>query len=305
MPSPARRRSPFTTCPGLLVAVALAGVAAVGCGGPAEPAGRIEVAPTEATLPYPGRATLTVTAVPTAEVEDAIVFAHLIDTEGDLLRTFDHAYPGDWTPGGEVEYPLELWQSALAPPLPAGRYRLTVGVYTADGRRHPLAVDAPEADDAEYLMATVEAPPPPVGGPRLHFDPSWEPGSMSDRQTLGARWLGDGGTFVVGDLDGPLDIDLVVRVPSPDQMPYTLVLDPGAAGPAVEISSPCLAEPVRLEGAGFHEPTLRLVPEAGSADCDVRFEPDFVYLDTATLRRVSVELRRLLWTPPPTSPPVP
>ena len=45
--------------------------------------------------------------------------------------------------------------------------------------------------------------------------------------------------------------------------------------------------------------TLPLRPDAGAASCPVTFDPAFVYLDPQTLRRLSVDLRRVLWTPPP------
>lgn len=280
----------------LAAAAAVTAVAVAGCGAPQEPSGRLEVATTEAVLPYPERIVLDLTWSPSAPIEEPTVFVHLLDPDGGVVRTFDHPYPGPWRPGEPASYPLELWQSALGPPLPAGVYDLTIGVYTPGGRRYALEAPGTEVDHGEYAVAKIEAPPAPIGGPRLAFGPAWEAGAMTDRQTLGAHWLGDGGALTVDGLDGALDLALVVRVPAPEEMPLTLVLDPGASGPAVEISSPCLGEPVRLEGPGFHEPTLRLRPDPGNRTCEIRFEPDFVYLDPATLRRVSVELRRALFT---------
>jgi len=280
--------------------VALAAlVLAAGCGRgePEEPAATLEVTPAEVVLPYPGAAVLTATWSPSAPLDEPIVFVHLLDADGRVVRTFDHRFPEDWLPGADVTYPLALWQSALGPPLPDGVYDLTVGVYTADGYRPRLAVEGREVDDGEYAVARVEAPAP-AGGPRLAFGDGWEPAAASaDRQVLGARWLGDGGSLELANLDGPLDLALSVRLPAPEEMDYTLVLDPGVAEPAVEISSPCTAEPARVAGAGSEEVTLPLRPADGVRSCPVTFDPGFVYLDPLTLRRLSVDLRRVLWAP--------
>lgn len=284
-----------------LAALAVLALPAAGCGPgePAEPAARLEVTPGEVVLPYPGAAVLTVTWAPSAPLEDhPIVFVHLLGADGGVVRTFDHLFPEDWVAGSEVTYPLGLWQSALGPPLPDGAYDLSIGVYTPDGHRPALEVEGREVDDGEYVVARVEAPPVAPGGPRLAFGDGWEMAAPpTDRQTFGARWLGDGGSLELVGVDGPLDLALSVRLPAPDEMESTLVLDPDATEPAVEISSPCTAEPVRVAGAGTHEVTLALRPAEGVGSCPVVFGPGFVYLDPQTLRRLSVDLRRVLWAP--------
>ena len=73
-----------------------------------------------------------------ADVTDPKVFVHLLDSGGSIARTFDHPLPGEWISGREEEYSIALYQSALAPPLNDGTYRLTVGLYDDSGMRWPL-----------------------------------------------------------------------------------------------------------------------------------------------------------------------
>ena len=65
------------------------------------------------------------------------VMVHLLDEAGTVVRTFDHPFPGDWSVGDVRSYQIEIFQSALAPPLAKGEYRLMVGLYAAD-RRWPV-----------------------------------------------------------------------------------------------------------------------------------------------------------------------
>lgn len=287
---PRRRR------PAPALALAALALTAAACG-PEEPGARLEVTPAEVVLPYPGTAVVTLSWLPSAPLDSPTVFAHLLGPDGRVLRTFDHPFPDQWRPGEEVSYPLGLWQSALGPPLPAGVYELTVGIYSPDGRRPALETAGRQVDEGEYAVARIEAPPAPVGGPRLGFGDGWDPPAAADadRQTLGARWLVTDGALEISGLDGPLDLALSVRLPAPDETEQRLVLEPGATEPAVTISSPCAAEPVRAAGAGTHELTMALRPPGDAGSCAVRLDADYVYLDPRTLRRQSVELRRVLW----------
>lgn len=283
-------------------ALAALALATAGCG-PGEPVARLEATPAEVALPYPGTAVVDLSWVPAAPLDRPMVFVHLLDAAGAVVRTFDHPYPGEWRPGEEVSYSLTLWQSALGAPLPAGTYELTAGVYTPAGKRPPLTVEGREVDDGEYAVVRVETPPPSVGGPRLAFGDGWLPlAPDTDAQDLGIRWMGEQGALEVSGLDGPLDLALTVLVPAPGDSPHRLVLDAGATEPAVEISSPCAAEPARVAGPGIHAATLELRPAAGARACPVRFDPAFVYLDPQTLGRHSLQLRRVVWSPGPAAP---
>lgn len=291
-----------------LALAALAALAAVtsACG-PGEPVARLEVEPAEVVLEYPGTAELEAAWTPSAPLERPIVFVHLLGGDGELLRTFDLPFPGEWTPGERAVVPVRLWQSALAPPLPPGDYELTMGVVDAGGERPPLETAGREVDDGEYTVARVDVPPPPVGGPMLRLDESWEPpAGDADRQTPGSRWLRGAGALEVGDAAGPLDLVLTLRLPAPDETPMALVPDEGAPEPpAVTIAPGCGGEPVRLTEWGIHEVELALRPAPGERSCAISIDPGYVYLDPQSLRRISVELRRVVWSPGPAEPAAP
>ncbi len=296
------QQRPPHRCPrsrGFRAAAALAALAALAAGcGPGEPVAELSVEPVEVFLAYPETAAIEAAWTPSAPLERPVVFVHLLNDQGELVRTFDLPFPGDWRPGEEVVHPIQLWQSALAPPLPAGVYELTMGVVDSRGRRPPLVAAGREVDEGEYAVARVEVPPPPVGGPRLLLEEGWEAaGGDADRQTLGARWLRGDGALEIGGLSGPLDVVLTLRLPAPDEVPAALVPDEGAgSAPSATVTPACGAALVRLE-PGTHEVEIALRPAPGERACAIALDPDFVYLDPVSLRRIAVELRRVVWRP--------
>src|ERR1700704_1076588 len=120
----------------LLAAAALSGLLlfAPGCRRETPAVGHIEVQPRSVSLPYPQLAILHLTWTPAAggnaaEISQPLVFLHLLDAKGRGLRTFDHPFPQRWVEGSPVSYDVKLVQSAIAPPLAPGTYRLSVGLY--------------------------------------------------------------------------------------------------------------------------------------------------------------------------------
>ena len=182
----ARRRA-------LGLAIALALVAGAGCRGSLEPVARVKVKPATVTLTYPGTALLTTTWEATAALDGSgaqpVVFVHLLDAAGKIERTFDHPFPAAWQVGAAMTDPIELWQSALAPPMATGSYQLSFGLYDVGSRRRwPLTVDGVEVDDGEYIVATVEVPPPGASAPKVAYAASWLPVEPTgDRQTFAQR----------------------------------------------------------------------------------------------------------------------
>ena len=139
----------------LLVGGALAGT---GCGR-SRPVASLSVEPASVSLPHPYAVPLRLRWNPTADLPGLEgtphVFVHVLDGGRRLLRTFDHPLPEAWTPGRPQSYEVELYQSAIAEPLPAGAYEMTFGLYDDAGRRRwPLAVDG------EGRIAVL-APPSP------------------------------------------------------------------------------------------------------------------------------------------------
>lgn len=302
-PRPSFPRAPAA----LLAALALAS-ASLACGGePAEPVARLQVPETELTLPYPASVILDtrweLLAPLGLEERGPVVFVHLLTEEGELVRTFDHPFPGPWTPGEAVRNPLELWQSALAPPLPPGRYTLTLGlVEPAAERRWFLAFEGREVeavDRGEYAVATVTVPRHPgADGPEVHFSGSWHPPAPgSDRQVLTTRMLADEGALELRGMGGPMEVGMDLRIPTEDEGEYRVVSEEGAGEPSVIVSSDCSREPVRIAGRGGHRVHLNLRPAPGEDRCTVLFAPDYVLFDPVTFFRATVQLRRLTWAP--------
>lgn len=278
----------------------------VACGRPEEPVAKIQIRAAPDSLSYPGFTHLELQWEMLRELAGAtappIVFVHLLSDVGEVLRTFDHALPFDWAPGEEMlDYSL-LFQSALAPSLPTGNYRLTMGLYDVGGRRWPLQLDGEEAGHHEYVVAKLLVEESSKPEPMFYFSPSWmesEPGT--DVQVLGVRWLTEEGTIRISDVEGRGEILLQFRIPRPSDGAVELVLDEGAQLPVVSVSSACSVGSEAVEGAGLHRVVLEISPELldveDSTDCEVVIRPNYHLLDTAALSRRALLLEVLAWFP--------
>jgi hypothetical protein len=257
-PQPSRRA--------LRLAVALTLVAAaVGCHGKLEPVARVKVEPATVALTYPGTAHLTATFEATAPLDTSgappVVFVHLLDAAGKLERTFDHPLAAPWQAGASTSDPIELWQSALAPPLPTGSYQISFGLYDlAHQRRWPLTVDGVEVDDDEYIVATVEVPPARASGPEVAFADGWLPVEPTgDRQTFAQRWLTGRGRLELSRLAGPLAVHLRLGTPVATES-LRLVPDEGIEHAELAVSSDCSDETLRIDPAASRDVELTLRP---------------------------------------------
>lgn len=120
-------------------AVAAFTLGLAGCGEAPEPVAKLEVEPQQVALGYPAYESFRLRW----EVRDQLaglegqplVFIHLLDAGGNVVRTFDHPFKLDWRPGATGEYEVELYQSGLAPPLAEADYELSVGLYDVAGNR--------------------------------------------------------------------------------------------------------------------------------------------------------------------------
>jgi hypothetical protein len=251
------------------------GLLAAGCGGAEPPVARLALepgatpaAPGELTLGYPEvrRVTLVwepLAALPADGAGPPLVFVHLVDGAGSVVRTFDHPFPAPWRPGTPVDDAVELYQSALAPPLPAGRYRLTAGLYRPGGERYPLAAEGEEIDGREYALATVAAAEGGAGLPAIEPTGDWlpvEPGA--DRQVLASRWLAGEGALVVAGAAEAGALWVRLRVPEPESGAVRLVLADGTAGQQVRLATPCGGAAALVTGPGDHEVELPVDPGA-------------------------------------------
>lgn len=283
------------------VGAVLIGFGLTACGPTEVPAASLTVEPTALTLPYPGYADLRLDFVMKEPLDGDVrplVFVHVLDASGDVVRTFDHELPEAWRPGSTVSDTVTLHQSALAPPLPPGSYDLTVGLYRGD-RRWPLETDAPAAAHAEYRVAEVTVPQDGSKAPMLHFSPSWmatEAGS--DAQVLARRWLAQDGTLRLADVAAPGTLRLSLNLPEPGNQ-EDLVLEEGHQEPSVSIESDC--------GGGFSTtlagfgPHLVEVPVQAGEDgsvpdiCELTFDVHSHLLERRTLQTRAVLLEGISW----------
>jgi len=156
--------------------------AALPCGcRPGAPVGKLAVSPASVRLGYPENAPLHFAWSPSSPLEnkhgDPTVFVHVLDRPGSVKRTFDHPLPAAWTAGTPVAYDIDLYQSALASPLPPGKYLLSAGLYdSSSGYRWALETGGPDLGKREYRVGTLDVPPAPQNeAARFDLTGGWGP----------------------------------------------------------------------------------------------------------------------------------
>jgi hypothetical protein len=89
---------------------------------------------------------------------DYILFVHILDQQGHAVAQRDAPlragdYPtSHWRPGELVVDRADL----PLPPLPAGKYRVELGIYRLEtGERLPLAMPEPGSDGTSLLLTTI------------------------------------------------------------------------------------------------------------------------------------------------------
>ncbi len=282
-----------------LVLAALCGATA--CAEKETPVGTLAVAPDRATLPYPGFLQLDFTMQMSETLgsdERPLVFVHLLDGPGSVVRTFDHEFPQDWRPGGEASYAVTLLQSALAPPLAPGRYAMTVGLYRGE-RRWPLAVQGRQTDTHEYQVAEVTVPEEEPRAPMFNFSPSWMPTEGgTDAQVLGRRWLSSAGVLRLAEIPGPGTLRLGLRLPPPKEGEEDLVFVEGRSAPGAHIVSGCGGQEISISGFGPHVVEIPVEAAEGGgmpASCELRFEPFSQLVEKRSLQTRALLLEALSW----------
>lgn len=279
-------------------------VLCLGCGGAAAPVASLGIEPTEITLGFSEFAKLSVrweVKAPLGEVEgEPLVFVHLLDEPGSVLRTFNHPLRFDWQPGRKTEYEITLFQSSLAPPLTPGSYLLSVGLYDTSGRRWPLEVAGDEVDRYEYQAGKILVVDSPEETPRFTFSPSWMAieGGM-DRQILARRWLVGEGTIRVSGTAKAGTTLMVFDIPGPLSESEELMLEEGAEQPTLKVVNSCGETEISASGFGRHEIELPVGADAEGLipdECEIVIRPNFHFLAIDTLGRRSVSLEVLAWS---------
>ncbi|HEX9799381.1 MAG TPA: hypothetical protein VGC00_04325 [Thermoanaerobaculia bacterium] len=275
---------------------------AAACGAGRTPVGSLEVSPSAIELAWPQfvdvRVRLRAERALPEGARRPIVFLHLLDEPGSVVRTFDHGLPGEWAVGHEFDYSVRVLLSALAEPLPAGEYLLSVGLYAPDHGRFALRTDADEVAKLEYLVAPVAVPATDTSAPRARFSDGWlppEPGA--DRQILARRSLvgGTAGTVEFGPLAGPGTLLVRVEIPEETRDRARVELAAGESQPKLRVASSCGGEQVEVSGAGGFD--LDFAVSEATAACELVFAPNFQIRWRNRAEATSARLAVLAWRP--------
>lgn len=274
------------------------------CGQAVEPVATVTFEPSTLALPYPAylaaRLQWEVTAPLDPTSSDLLVFIHILDEAGNVVRTFDHPLPFDWQPGTSHDYEVALYQSALAPPLEVGEYRLSLGLYDPSGQRWALCCLGEELDQFEYQAATVSVEGEGDKAPMFYFSPTWLPlEAGTDMQVLGRRWLTEEGSIRIAEIPSEGSVWMRLRLPDPASEVEELVLMEGETEPMVTLGGSCNAEEITVAGLGFHEIEVPVqASEQGQVpgECEILLQPNFHILEVDTLDRRSLALEILSWS---------
>lgn len=278
---------------------ALAALSVLGCA-KKTPVGKVEVEPRLVTLPFSQVRTVRLTWTPSAPLgeENPTVFVHLLDGKRKVLRTFDHPLPGRWREGEPVTDDVRLYQSALADPLPPGKYRVTLGLYGKDGKRWPLDGLGDSVSRDEYNGFEVEVPNQNPQ-PRFAFAPTWmDVEQGGDRQVLARRWLLNRAAFRLVDQREPGAVWMVLQIPPNTLSDYKMILDEGATTPSVLIRGNCGGTETSVTGPGLHEVELNVDPPPAGDFCHFILSANFALQPLIpTVKARSVSLENIAWIP--------
>ncbi len=297
--------------PSLVGAAALAALLAVGpsgCGGgEGQPVAQLSLDPGEIDLPYGAYADLDLAWTPRTELAGVAghlrVFAHLLDSKGRLSRTFDEDLPAGWQVGASQRAQLRIYQSLLAPPLAAGDYTLTAGLYDESGKRWPLETTGTRRGQGEYALVSVHVPNQTPGLPAFEFSPTWSPTLPgADRQVVAFRWLHGEGAIRLTKVASAGSLWARIQIPAVEAAGMRRQLEATADGEEarVALSASCSGFEAAVTGSGSHDVDVPVTPRAGG--CRVRLAPNFVMVPQSAAAapgagdaRRSVLLEVLAW----------
>lgn len=274
----------------------------VACEEPKTPVGALRVGQTQIALAFPHYQALEVKIDMQAELDAGatpLVMVHLLDLSGVVVRTFDHPLPQPWVPGESQEYTIELYQSAMAPPLDPGTYQLTMGLFDPELGRWALGTDAEEVQDQEYAVANVVAAQGSDSAPKFFFSPAWmatEAGT--DVQILGRRWLRSDGSIRLADIRMAGTVRLDLRIPTLDDQLEDLVLSEGFDEIQLDVATTCGDETWSFTGVGTHVVKASVGPDPEAASgCEIQLTPHYRIVTRRNLNTRSLALDVLTWHP--------
>jgi hypothetical protein len=274
----------------LLMCVACA--LGAGCSRSSEAAGKLSVEPKEVRLGYPLSVALSFSWDPARTLDKPrgrpLVFVHLLDREErprTLLRTYDYPLAKAWTPGQALHDVIDLYQSALADPLPPGHYLLTAGLYdSGGGERWPLDSGAAPIGKMEYRVASVEVTGPDPSAPKFELTGEWlSAESLASKQVLVRRCLAGPATVAVSSAGSGSRGSVRLLVNDPPQGPLE-----------VRVTSSC--EPGRVESVSSGIKWLDF-PQAQGGRCEITFAPVESSPPRKSTERLNACLDVLSWRP--------
>jgi len=267
---------------------------------PPEPAAELSLSSPTLELPYPEWRSLRFEWLPLQELPKTTgvaVFVHLLDRDGNLVRTFDHPLPQPWKVGESVSGEVQLYQSVLGAPLSPGEYSLTVGLYGSEGSRWPLAVEGEDLGRFEYSVATVSVPPVSPEAPAFTFREGWDlVENGGDHQILGRRWLSGNSRVRIQTLEVPGSLWLRLNVPAPKGSEPLQALD-STAPPSFDVSSTCSGFVRSLEPPGIHQLVVPVFPSEDGTDCELELIPSFLRPPSDDSTESLAALEILAWSP--------
>jgi hypothetical protein len=274
-----------------VVVLGAAALAVAACGRP-RPVASLSVEPTSVNLPHPFVSAMRFRWNPTAELGGVEgkprVFVHVLDGGRRLLRTFDHPLPEAWAPGRPQDYEVELYQSAIAEPLHAGAYEITVGLYDDAGKkRWPLQADGEEVGRREYRLATLVVPASPPPAPTFEFRGVWlpvEPGSS--KQVVARRCLAGEGSIAAVAPPSAGTVRVAASIRSGDAS--------GTTGGPWRVSSSCSPATAEISGIELRWGAFDVAPAEANSSCEIAFTPPLPERETY-LHQLCLEV--LSWRP--------
>jgi len=287
----------------LLVALS-ACLALAGCQEAPNPVANLRVAPAQLGLPFPHYQAVEITIDMVEPIEAAPVpwvMVHLLDLSGSVVRTFDHPLPDEWVPGQSQSYTIDLYQSALAPPLDPGVYQLSAGLYDAAGNRWALLTEGEQVHRLEYAVGAVEVLQGAGSAPKFLFSPTWmatEAGT--DVQILGRRWLRSEGAIRLESVATEGTVRLDLRIEAPDPQLEDLVLDEGFNRVQLDVATTCGEETWSLTGVGTHVleiPVGQLTENEPADGCEISLTPHYRVVTRRNLNSRALALDLLAWRP--------
>jgi len=274
---------------------------AAGCEQSQPAVGTLRVDPVQFDLAYPHYQELAIDLdmqQPLPDAASPLVMVHLLDASGEVVRTFDHELPRGWTPGDRQRYAINLYQSALAPPLEPGTYTLTTGIYDPQIGRFELTADGEQVHEGEYAVATVEAAQGSGDSPKFFFSPSWLATEVgTDVQTLGRRWLRGDGTLKLRGVGSPGQVRMHLRIEQTDEAVEDLVLSEGFEEPQLDVTTTCSEATWSFVGFGTHILELPVGPDSlgDDGECELSLTPHYQVVTRRNLSSRSLALDLLAW----------